>query len=134
AKSMKRRHLLGNREVCNALSISESERVFDGNQRVGVLLSRCRECTIEVARASHLERLNLYPQCPACGLRLFEDNSGIRIGRIPKHSHTRKSGKQLPEQFQALPTEVRHHEAHAWDVAAGSRQAVDEPTAQRVTG
>src|SRR5262245_53365938 len=134
AKSLKRRQLVGECEVRNALSISERERVFDGNQRVGVLLSRCRECTIEVVRASHLQRLNLYPQCPACGLRLFEDNSGIRIGRIPKHSHTRKSGKQLLEQFQALATEVRHHEAHACDVAAGSRQAGDEPTAQRVTG
>ena len=43
-------------------------------------------------------------------------------------------GQQLLEQFQALPTEVRHHEAHARDVAAGSRQTGDEPAPQRVAG
>src|SRR5262245_4805936 len=104
---MKRGQLGRERKVCNALSICTGERVFDGNQRVGALLSRRRECAIEVVRASHLQGLNLYPQYPACGLRLFEDDSGIRIGRIPKHSHTREAGKQLLEQFQALPTEVR---------------------------
>ena len=101
---------------------------------ISSLALHSRQVTIEVVRASHLQGVNLYPQCPACGLRLFEDNSGIRIGRIPKHSHTRESGKQFLEQFQALPTEVRHHQAHACDVATGSRQAVDEPSAQRVAG
>jgi hypothetical protein len=28
--------------------------------------------------------LNLYPQCPARGLYLFEDERRVRIGRIPK--------------------------------------------------
>src|SRR5262249_29897667 len=90
AKSLKRRQLVGEGEVRNALSISERERVFDGNQRVGVLLSRCRECTIEVVRASHLQRLNLYPQCPACGLRLFEAIAGYGLAAF-QSTATRES-------------------------------------------
>jgi hypothetical protein len=57
--------LFGDREVYNALSIINGERVFDGNQSGWMLLSRRRECTIEVAWASHLQGLNFYPQSPA---------------------------------------------------------------------
>jgi hypothetical protein len=67
SESMKRRQLVGDREVCNALLIGKRERVFDRDQRIRALLSRRLECAIEVVRASHLQRLNLDRQRPARG-------------------------------------------------------------------
>ena len=96
SKPMKRWQLLPRREVRNALSMINGERVFDSNQRFRVLPSRRFEYAIEVVWPSHLQGLNLYPQYSACGLRLFEDNRGIRIGRIPKHRHASRAGAAAP--------------------------------------
>ena len=65
-------------------------------------------------------------------MSLFEDNGGIWISPIPEHSYAGDWGKQLLEQFQAFPTEVRRHEAHARDVAAGSRKTGYKARPQRV--
>jgi hypothetical protein len=121
---------LFSREVRNALSMTNGERVFDRNQRVRALMSRSFECAIEVVRGSHFQGLNLYPQCPTRGLRLLEDERRIRIGRIPKHRHTSKPGQNLFQQFEPLPAQVRRHEAHPRDVAAGARQTGNEPAPQ----
>ena len=70
---MKRWQSLPRREVRNALSMTNGERIFDSNQRFRVLPSRRFEYAIEVVWPSHLQGLNLYPQYSACGLRLFEE-------------------------------------------------------------
>ena len=80
------------REVYNEPSMTNSERVFDGDQCLGVLPSRSRECPIEVVGPSHLQGLNLYAQRPARSLRLLEGNRRVRIGRIPKHGHASEPG------------------------------------------
>ena len=95
SNSMKRRQLLPSGEFCDARSMITCERVFDRNQRIRVQPSRSFECAIEVVRSSHLQGSNLYPQCPTPGLRLFEDEHGTRIVRIPKHGHARKSRQNL---------------------------------------
>jgi hypothetical protein len=94
---MKRWQLLPGCEVCNELSIINGERVFDCDQRIRVLPSRSFECAIEFVRASHLQGLNFDPQRPAGGLRLLEDQRGIRIGRIPKHGDAREPRNNFPE-------------------------------------
>src|SRR6266446_1386715 len=88
SKSMKRWQSLPGREVSNELHVIKSERVFDRYQCIWTLPSQRFECAIEVAWVPHLQGLDLYPQRPARGLRLFEDERGIRIGRIPEHGHT----------------------------------------------
>src|SRR5262245_61163872 len=57
------------------------------------------------------------------GLRLFVDQRGIRIGRVPKYRHARKPRQKLFQQFEPLRTQVRHHEAHPRDVAARSSRS-----------
>jgi hypothetical protein len=108
--------------------------VFNGNQCIRALPSRSFECAIEIVGAAHLQGLNLYPQCPARSVRLFEDNRGIWIGRIPKHGHADEPRQQLLEQFQSLATKVWGHEAHTRDVATGPRETGDESAAYRVAG
>src|SRR5215472_7457477 len=80
--------------------------------------------------AAHLQGLNFYPQCPTRGLRFLEHERGIRIGRIPKYRHASKPRHNLFQQFEPLPAQVRRHEAHPRDVAAGSRQTGNEPAPQ----
>src|SRR5262249_41325336 len=132
SNSMKRRQLLPGREVRNALSITSGERVFDRNQRIWAQPSRRFECAIEVVRAPHIQGLHVYPRCSTPGVRLFVDECGIRIGRVPKYRHARKPRQKLFQQFGSLRTEVRHHEAHPRDVAARSSQTCNEPAPQRV--
>jgi hypothetical protein len=69
------------------------ERVFDRDQRVGVMLSRRLEGTLEVVRAAHLQGLNLDPERPTPCLGLFVHERRIGIGRIPKHCHATESRK-----------------------------------------
>src|SRR5262249_15306336 len=72
------------------------------------------------------------PQCSTRDLGLFEDIRGIWVCRIPKHGHAREPGQSLFQQFEPLATQVWYHEAHARDVAAGSRQTGHEPAPQRI--
>src|SRR5262249_42101971 len=120
SNSVKRRQLQPRSEFRNAHCITSGERVFDGNECIQTQSSRSIECAIEIVRASHLQGLDFYPQCPPPGLCFFEDERGIRIGRIPKHCHAREARQKLFQQFESLRTQVRHHEAHSRDVAAGS--------------
>jgi hypothetical protein len=92
---MKRWQLLSAGEFRDARSMISRERVFHRNQRIRAQPSHSFECAIEVVRPSHLQGSNLYPQFPTPGLRLFEDEHGVRIGRIPKHVHARESGQKL---------------------------------------
>src|SRR6516165_5869119 len=76
--------------------MTNGERVFDRNQRFGVLTSHRLKCAIEVIRVPYLQRLHLYSQCLTARLRLFEDQRGIWIGRVPKHGHARLATSPLP--------------------------------------
>src|SRR5262249_26062658 len=100
---MKRWQQLPGREVGNELPVIKGERVFDRYQCIRALPSQRFECAVEVVRASHLQGLNFYPQRPARGLRLFEDVRGIRIGRIPEHSHAREPGRSSVSNSSRLP-------------------------------
>ena len=100
--------------------MSEGERVFDHNQRVGVLPSQSFECAVEVVRGLAPPGIAPLSPCPARGLRLFEDDCGIRIGRIPKIA-TRVSRGRPSSAIRAASRQGRAHEAHSRHVAAGPR-------------
>ena len=80
------------------------ERVLDRNQRIGALTSRRFKCAFEVIRVPYLQRSHIYPQCLTPSLRLFEDERGVWIVRIPKHGHAREPGQNLFQQFESLRT------------------------------
>jgi hypothetical protein len=86
---MKRWQLLPRREVRNALSMTNGERIFDSNQRFGVLPSRRFEYAIEVVWPSHLQGLNLYPQYSAGSDLAIRCVGGIiTVGLDPILRHT----------------------------------------------
>ncbi len=51
---------------------------------------------------------------------------------VPEHSHPGEPGNDFLEQFQPFASQLRAHLGQSRDVAPGSRQALDEPTSDRV--
>jgi hypothetical protein len=122
------------RELGNFRSMIICERIFNRDQGTCVLLRRSPERAIEIGGRSDLQRLNFDPQGPARAHRLLEDKRGIGIGRVPEDRHAGNSREKLCEQFQPFSAQVRCHEARPGDIAAGPRQAGNEPASDRIAG
>ena len=66
--------------------------------------------------------LEFFPiECRACALW------------IPEHSHAGELGNHFLEQLQPFSSQLRAHLGQPRDVAAGPRQALNQPTRNRVT-
>jgi hypothetical protein len=57
---------------------------------------------------------------------------GLRHVRADKHSHRRRPGDELAQQFQPLGPEVTGDESHAGEVSARPVEAGDEAVADRI--
>jgi hypothetical protein len=119
-------------KISNLLSMAHRERIFNCDQRFYVLLHRGRKVSIDVIRASYLDRLKLNPKYRGRVLRLFEDECGIWVGRIPKDAHAGNPWKNLLEQFQSFRPQIWRHQTHASDVSVRSRQTGNKATSQRI--
>src|SRR5262249_9672661 len=65
-------------------------------------------------------------------LRLVIVEHGTPDIGIPKKRHTGEPGDSFLKQLQPLPAELRGDIAEAGDVAAGTREARDEPGPERI--
>ncbi len=87
---------------------------------------------VEIVGAPYLQRMQLDSQLPCRELNFFPIEYRTWVLWIPEHRHTRELGNHFPEQIQPFSSQLRTHLGQPCNVAAGPRQALNQPTGNRV--
>ena len=88
---------------------------------------------VEIVGAPYLQRMKLDSQLPCWELDFFPIDCRPWVLWIPEHSHAGELGNDFLEQLQPFSGQLRDHLGQPRDVAAGPRQALNQPTRNRVT-
>jgi hypothetical protein len=115
-------------------SVAGGERVAGRQQRVGAKPKRRGEGGSDGLGADHFHRRDGESQLLGDGSRFVQREKSGGKWRVEEHGDVRDSRRELLEELQPLGRELLVRQRHPGDVAAGARQARDEPDGHRITG
>src|SRR6266545_2751073 len=119
-------------EVCDSCSVSSEERVRQDEEHVRPLSGDCREGSVEVVGAASLQNSKLHPQRPGRARRLSHHEWVAAGVRILEDGDPGDPGHSLFEQLQLFSNDLGGNARQPGDIAAGPREAGDEPTRNRI--
>jgi hypothetical protein len=94
----------------------------------------CRDATLDLRGVAHVDRTHVHSEPWRHGLHDGElTNPGTYVG-IPKGRCACHARRNLLEQFQPFPAKTVFKEQKAGGITARPRQAVDEASADRISG
>ncbi len=119
-------------ELKNPLAVERGERVGDHENRVRHIAIHCREHLVEIVGLAHPQRLDADTHRLGASLSRPITQCHAEVGCIPQHRHAAQPWSHFLEKLQPFGRNFRRHVRDARDVAARSRQAVDQSSANRI--
>ena len=90
-------------EVHDGLAVLKGQNARSPEQRLGALPGHRGKGALELARFSHLERLQCQAQCRRRLLQLLQEQHVGSVGRIIEDRHAGSLGSNFLQELQPFP-------------------------------
>jgi hypothetical protein len=119
-------------EAHDGFSVFKGQNTWSPEKRVGVLPGHGDKGALEFAKFSHFKRLQRQADCRGRCLQFLQYQHIGSVGRIMEDRHAGSLGDNSFQEFQPFPAQFGADAGQPGDVPARSRDAGDEPGANRI--